>query len=793
MNKARPERHRLQLTGIVQGVGFRPFVFRLAQRFTLSGWVANDRAGVCVEVQGPAHLLLQFQKFLSHTLPPHAEIHSLTCEAIPVQNARGFVIRESDAGSAQSALILPDLAPCKSCVQELFEPGNRRYRYPFINCTQCGPRFSIVERLPYDRAHTAMQAFPLCADCMAEYKDPDNRRFHAEPTACPSCGPQLRFCAADGKRLAAGEAALRRAVEDIRGGKIIAIKNIGGFQLMARADSDAAIALLRQRKQRPHKPFALLYPDLASVHRDCFVSAQEERLLLAAERPIVILRSRGAVQGKIAPQVSPDNPNLGVMLPSSPLHHLLMHELQQPLVATSGNLAGEPICIDDADALQRLGQIADGFLLHNRRILRPLDDSVARVMDGQPVLLRRARGYVPRPLVLPDSPSNATTLLAVGADLKNSVATTRGNTVLSSQHIGDLEDRITMGHFTQTITELAELYLGNGNTRPWGQIICDQHPGFFSTRWSENHANNRDRSELLRVPHHVAHFFSCLAEHGHGGAALGICWDGTGYGDDGVLRGSEFLHWDGAAQVRRVASLREFPLPGGEQAMRQPRLALAGLLFACFGSSALWPVSASGARLAATFSSGSLFNLERILVRKLNTPVCSSIGRLFDAVSALFGLVQRSTFEGQGAMAVENAAQDCHHQMEYPFVLRQALGHLTLDWEPLLSALLKDVREGRPVPWMATAFHNTLAQMAVSVATALGEKCVFLSGGAFQNKRLLETTTGLLRAAGFDVHCHRNIPPNDGGIAVGQIYYARCMQQVAKHRPAHSEHAGQET
>ncbi|WP_078084379.1 carbamoyltransferase HypF [Microbulbifer mangrovi] len=771
MTKGIRERLRLELTGIVQGVGFRPYIYRLAERYNLCGWVANHTAGVCVEVEGSKPRLRRFVQSLSRELPPHAEIHSLTTEQIALQGDTGFNIRQSDTRAAPAAaLILPDLAPCDTCLRELFDRENRRFRYPFLNCTHCGPRFSIVERLPYDRANTAMQRFPLCKDCRAEYTDPANRRFHAEPNACAQCGPQLTYCAADGTPLAGGDDALWQAVHAIRAGNIVAIKNVGGFQLIADAARSAVVALLRQRKQRPHKPFALLYPDIKTIHRDCYVSVQEEEQLLAPERPILLLNARSAASDKLCAQVAPDNPNLGVMLPSSPLHHLLMRDLSRPLIATSGNLAGEPICIDNQDALQRLAPVADGFLVHNRGILRPLDDSIVRVMDGQPVILRRARGYAPRPLGLPDRPSQAGPILAAGADLKNTVAVARGNTVFASPHIGDLESRIAMAHFARTVGDLTRLYADKRADLGEPRVTCDLHPGFLSTRWCQG----RD-SHLLQVQHHVAHFFSCLAEHAAPGPALGICWDGTGFGEDGALRGSEFLYWGGRDKVRRVACLRDFPLPGGEQAIRDPRRTLAGLLFEHLGPNTLSSAGRYGALLREKFSAQDLANLERILARKLNTPICSSVGRLFDAVSVLLGLAATTTFEGQAAMALEFAAQGSEHSTSYPFELNQEGAVWKLDWGPMLEALMKDQATGATIPYMAIAVHNTLAQMALSVAIRFAEKKVFLSGGAFQNKRLLETTTQLLRKAGFRVHSHSKVPPNDGGIAVGQIYYARCI------------------
>ncbi|SDK18062.1 carbamoyltransferase HypF [Microbulbifer yueqingensis] len=755
------ERLRIEIGGLVQGVGFRPFVYRLANDCGLHGWVANDSRGVQLEVQGSPSGIREFMHRLTRESPARARITSLGSKPAPVKPAKGFSIRTSRGGEAAAAILLPDLAPCDECLREMADPANRRFRYPFINCTQCGPRFSIVSKLPYDRANTTMAGYVLCPECRQEYTDPLDRRFHAEPIACPVCGPRLMLRDTRGNRLATGDEALQRAADAVRDGGILALKGVGGFQLLVDAASSPSIERLRRRKRRPEKPFAVLYSDIGLVERECHVSPLERTLLCGAERPIVLLARRTGSEAGVAGNVAPGNPNLGVMLPGSPLHQLLMSMLQRPAVCTSGNLSGEPLCSDDTDAITRLGGIADIFLTHDRRISNSLDDSVVREVDGGPLLLRRARGYVPAPVELPPE-APAVDLVAVGADLKNCPAIARGRRVFLAQHIGDLDNRRGLDAFEQTIARLRE-----SSASPDDKLVCDLHPGYVSRRWVL-----KQGARATGVQHHVAHFFSCMAEHGYSGPALGICWDGTGFGSDGTLRGSEFLQWDGASTVKHICCLREFPLPGGEAAIREPRRQAAALLFALpDGQGALREF------LQSNFSAQEGRNLSRILGKEELAPRCSSGGRLFDAVAALLGLCQVTSFEGQAAMAVEHAAQGSASGRCYPFALTAGANGRVLDWSPMVNALLEDQRRGITTGERAAAFHNTLARMMLAVAEAAGIDNVFLSGGVFQNRRLAETTSALLRGRGFMVHSHRLVPPNDGGIALGQIYYTRCMER----------------
>ena len=758
------ERRRLIITGVVQGVGFRPFMYRLAKKYGLTGFVANNVQGVWGEVQGSPQAVRTFINELPQQIPPQAQLDAFSHSPVPCADEADFRIRESDGSSASSATVLPDLAPCAACLQELFAAGNRRFRYPFINCTDCGPRFSIVERTPYDRANTAMKHFPLCEACAREYRDPLDRRFHAEPTACGVCGPQITCRDARNTFSEQGEFAIQRAAETIRSGRVVALKGVGGFQLLADAGNAAAVALLRKRKHRPHKPFAVMYPDVQSVLETCVVTPGENTLLSGAQRPIVLLarNAQNHAQSSIAYGVAPGNPDLGVMLPSSPLHYLLLDALRKPIVATSGNRGGEPICIDNDEALERLADLADLFLIHDRPILRPLDDSVVRVMDDKPVVLRRARGYAPSPIPLENDEPSGPQLVALGADLKNCVAGAAGASAQLSQHIGDLQSPLAMAQFERSIDELS-----HADEKQTRKMICDLHPGYLSTRWAIKCC-----AQPLQVQHHVAHLFSCMAEHNHRGAATGIIWDGSGYGEDGSIRGSEILYFDGAGQVARLACLLEFPLPGGTRAILDPRRTLAGLLYRAQGDRAL-----QQARLRELFRPGELSNLQRVLERRINTPVCSSMGRLFDAVAVLLGIVEAVSFEGQAAMALEYAARESRSDGVYPFRITRKQKQQVLDWRPMLLALMDDAARGVATAECAARFHNTLVQMVMAVLRDSPVSDVFLSGGVFQNKRLLESTAAALRAEGFRVYTHGRIPPNDGGIALGQLNYVRAMNR----------------
>ena len=759
------ERRRLRVVirGAVQGVGFRPFVYRLATEMSLPGWVSNSSGGVLIEAEGEADQLTAFLLRLERERPPRSAIYSLESSVLPLQGFSEFTIRESDRTGRRTAIVLPDIATCADCLRDVFDPANRRYLYPFTNCTNCGPRFTIITALPYDRANTTMRTFRMCPACEREYHDPADRRFHAQPNACPSCGPQLALWNEHGRTLAVRHEALLRAAECLHAGQIVALKGIGGFHLLVDARSEEAVRRLRVRKHREEKPLALMYPSPAQIAADCQVSVLETRLLRAPEAPIVLARRRASTLRNseadagtgIAPAVAPGNPCLGVMLPYSPLHHLLFRELPFPLVATSGNLSDDPICTDEHEALERLRGIADAFLVHDRPIARHADDSVARILLGREQILRRARGYAPLPIhVGRDLPD----LLGVGAHLKGAVAVSVGDEVFIGQHLGDLESAEASRAFERAVDDLERLYALSPIA-----VACDAHPDYFSTRFAQARG-----LPVMRVQHHHAHVRACMAENGLRGPVLGVSWDGTGYGLDGTVWGGEFLHVT-SASYRRVAHLRCFPLPGGEQAIREPRRAAVGLLYEVLGDQ-LFTMDRLPPIAAFTPSERSI--LKKMLTRGVNCPRTSSAGRLFDAVAALLGLRLGKQFEGQAAMVLEWTADAATTATAYPFEVRESEGALLVDWEPILRAILAAIDSRMAPDQVSAVFHNTLAEMIVAVAGRIGERQVVLTGGCFQNRVLTEATVSRLTAAGFSPHWHQRIPPNDGGIALGQILAA---------------------
>jgi len=759
---------RLKVTarGAVQGVGFRPFVYRLAMELGLHGWVSNSTQGVLIEVEGSRAGLETFLLRLGAERPPRSFIQSLEASWLDAAGYAGFGIRESERGGAKTALVLPDIATCPDCLREIFDPANRRYFYPFTNCTHCGPRYSIIRALPYDRGNTSMSGFALCHECQAEYDDPGDRRFHAQPNACPACGPRIEVWDGAGKVLTGSgksEDALRTAVEALRAGAIVAVKGLGGFHLMTAAHDESAVRRLRERKHREEKPLAVMFPSTAAIREACEVSPLEERLLLSPEAPIVLLRRHAVAptpRGGLASSLAPHNPNLGVMLPYTPLHHLLLSLLGFPVVATSGNLSDEPICTDELDALQRLGKIADLFVVHNRPIVRHVDDSIVRLMAGREMILRRARGYAPLPIPLPNAPKNSP-ILAVGAHLKNTIALAVGGQAFVSQHIGDLETDAAFSAFRSVIADLEALY-----EAPPATVVADAHPDYLSTRFACDLAAEPASPRLMQVQHHVAHVLACMAENELTPPLLGVSWDGTGYGLDGTVWGGEFfLVTD--KECQRVAHLRPFPLPGGDKAVKEPRRTALGLLYAMEGESAF---SRPDLPLLGAFSSTELKAFRTMLCRRINSPLTSSAGRLFDAAASLIGLRQRTRFEGQAAMELEFAIERVETASHYPMAwMENTASPVMLDWQPSVEALLSDLRGGTLAGVMAARFHNALVEAIVMAAKRFGHERVALSGGCFQNRYLTERAIRRLREAGFRPYWHQRVPPNDGGIALGQV------------------------
>lgn len=766
-------RRKLRVRGVVQGVGFRPFIYRTARELSLEGWVRNLNGAVEIEVQGAAARLESFAARLREHPPPSAVIESIVTAEVPPRPAAGFQILESAEGLPPSPALPADLATCEECLAEMRDPADRRHRYPFTNCTRCGPRYSIVERTPYDRPRTSMRIFPLCPACEAEYRDPADRRFHAEPIACPRCGPSVRLLDPGGEERVRGDGAITAAARALAEGAIVALKGLGGFQLLADARSETAVARLRRRKRREDKPFAVMLGSLDEVRAHCQLSEDEERALVSDAAPIVLLRrrapeiARGTAGPGIAEAVAPGNPRLGVMLPYTPLHHLLLDSVSRPLVCTSGNLSEEPMCVETDEALERLGGVADLFLVHDRPIVRPVDDSVVRIDEGEVQLLRRARGFAPRPLPLPEG---GPTVLALGGHLKSVVAVALGAEAVASQHIGDLESLEARALLERTVDDLLSFF----DARP-DAIACDLHPDYASTLLAE-HLASRHGVPLLGVQHHHAHAAAALLEHGIEGPALAFAWDGAGYGPDGTLWGGEAL-LAAAGGFRRVATLRPFRLPGAESAIREPRRSAVGLLHAMLGA-------AARPQAERWFRPAEIDPLFVSLERGVNAPWTTGMGRLFDAAAALTGGMARVGFEGQAAMDLEFALEAAGPETPYPLPLTGE-DPMRADWEPLVRALLEDARCGAGRAAMGARFHGALAEMAVAVARIAGEHRVVLTGGCFQNVALTDRLRRRLREEGFEVFAHRAIPPNDGGIAFGQLLVARRRLAEGARVPRH--------
>lgn len=745
---------KINARGVVQGVGFRPFVYRLATELGLNGFVLNGPQGVEIEVEGHLWALREFRRLLQTEKPALAQLESLESHLLPPKGYGDFRILESHDTGAKTVLILPDLAPCPDCLADILDPQNRRHLYPFTNCTHCGPRFSIIEKLPYDRSHTSMMHFPMCPQCRAEYEDPADRRFQAQPNACPVCGPQLEFWDGQGAAMAVRGEALQRAVDALHLGCIVAVKGLGGFQLLCDARNEKAVAELRRRKKREAKPLAVMFPDLASLRKACLSDETEEKLLLSPQAPIVLLRKREKSDPALAPSLAPGNPQLGAFLPSTPLHHLLLRELDFPTVATSGNLSDEPICTDGREALERLDGIADFFLTHDRPIVRPMDDSVARVVSGEVQVLRRARGFAPLPVYLSaEGPS----ILALGGYLKNTVALAKENRVFLSQHLGDLGTLPSLEAFERSLSDLPRLY----ETQPEA-VACDLHPDYPSTRRAMELG-----LPVIAVQHHVAHVFSVLAENHVKGPALGVAWDGTGWGSDHTIWGGEFFTVTGES-VKRFGHLRPFPLVGGDLAAKESRRPALGILYELYHQEAFGldlPTLKAFAPPETAVLGKMLSSSDRIMT--------SSMGRLFDALSSLAGLCQKSRFEGEAAMALEFVLEEGETEEAYSLPLRfhGTLG--LLDWEPLFIQLLDDLSRQTPVWLISWRFHNALVEGLLKVATKAGLEQVALSGGCFQNRALAEASVARLRREGFRPFWQKQVPPNDGGLSLGQAAYAR--------------------
>jgi len=751
--------NKIHVTGVVQGVGFRPFVYQLAQSHGLAGWVCNTSAGVDIEVEGPSQVLQRFLMDLHAKAPPLARIESITTTDHAPNGYQQFEIRRSVAQEGRYQLISPDIAKCRDCLNELLDPQDRRYRYPFTNCTNCGPRFTIIEDIPYDRRQTTMRDFAMCPDCQAEYDNPLDRRFHAQPNACPVCGPQLTLTGADGARMAV-EDEISAAVRLLSEGQILAIKGLGGFHLACDATNEEAVRRLRQRKWRPAKPMAVMMAAIKEAKAHCRVSRQEEELLTSAQCPIVLLPWKA--DSSVSRLVAPGNRYLGVMLPYAPLHHVLLREMGRPLVMTSGNLSEEPIATKNDEALSRLRDIADCFLLHNREIYARYDDSVWMFVEGKAQPLRRSRGYAPFPIRLP---FKARLTLACGTELKNTFCAIRDEYAFLSQHIGNMDNLETLEHFEASI----ELYKRLFRLEP--EIIAhDMHPDYLATRYALGLGSPL---RLVPVQHHHAHIVSCMVDNGVDGEVIGVALDGTGYGTDGHIWGGEFLVAD-YRSFRRVGHFQYVPLPGGEAAIRSPYRMAIGHLYSMLGEEGL----SAALPFLGEVDEVELDVIKQQIEKGINTPLTSSCGRLFDAVSALLGFQGRATYEAQAAIQLEMMAANGDDWTSYPFSLAEEDGIKVVQLSAIWKGILEDLRTQLPPGAIALKFHNTIAQITADMCRLIGMETgldrVALSGGCFQNRLLLTKSRDVLRQAGFEVLTHNQVPCNDGGVSLGQATIANC-------------------
>lgn len=761
---AQPERQQAQVSGVVQGVGFRPFVYNLARSLGLGGWVGNTAAGVELQVQGTRPAIEEFFRRLEAEAPPLALIQEVTRRPLePVAGEVGFTILASQAGTRRT-LISPDSAVCDACLGEMRDPADRRFGYPFINCTHCGPRYTIIKDIPYDRPLTTMAPFSMCAACQAEYDDPANRRFHAQPNACPLCGPRLWLADAAGREIASPQP-IAQAAAALRTGSIVGIKGLGGFHLAVDPFSQEAVRTLRSRKHREEKPLALMVADLATARALADLDAVAQEALLSRQRPIVLAPMREG--GGLAPALNPRNRLLGLMLPYTPLHHLLMDQGFKALVMTSGNVSDEPICQDNAEALCRIGQqaergaIVDLFLLHDRDIYLRSDDSVVRSLGGSLRQIRRSRGFAPAPITLAPGliSGDAPPVLAVGALLKNTLCLLRGRQAFVSQHVGDLENLETLEFFELTAGHLAKILEAEPKL-----LACDLHPDYLSSRWAFAQG-----LPVVLVQHHHAHAVAVMAEHGLTGQVLALSLDGTGFGPDGTVWGGELLAAR-AHDYRRLGHLRRLFLPGGDKAVKEPWRVGLGLLLEAYGD------QTADLDLALLKSHGQHLPLiQRMISQGINTPAASSLGRLFDGIAAILGLRQDVAYEGQAAIELEQARAP-GEQGAYAFTVLDEGGALVLDWRPALKALLEDMRAGAGTDQMAARFHQGLVEgLAAWVARAArvsGLDRVCLGGGCLLNAFLMEHLPPMLEAQGLMVHTPALLPAGDGGLSLGQALAA---------------------
>lgn len=755
-------RARLLVKGIVQGVGFRPFIYNLAKSHSLNGWVLNSTEGVSIEVDGEKSVLEEFVLQVEQNAPPLSTIDSIDVSYLTPANYDTFVIKTSGGDESKYMKISPDVCTCSDCFGELFDPTDRRYRYPFLNCTNCGPRFTIIKDIPYDRKKTTMHKFKLCPDCQAEYDDPTNRRFHAQPNACPVCGPSVTLEDLSGEIECTDP--IERAIELLRDGKIIAVKGLGGFHLACDAQNDDAVKVLRERKRRTFKPFAIMCKDIERAMQFCKIGAEEEQFLQSIQRPIVLLEK--LPECSISELVAPNNDYLGIMLPYTPLHYLLMDSPLLALVMTSGNISEEPIVLGNEEAKRRLADLADYFLVHNRDIQMRCDDSVARIYNGHEMMLRRSRGYAPYPVDLDFSMKE---ILACGPELKNTFCLTRDNHVFISHHIGDLQNEEAYNYYQSSIEHYKNLF------RISPEIVAyDLHPDYLST----SYALAQEDVELVGVQHHHAHVASCMAENGLDQQVIGVSCDGTGYGTDGTIWGCEFMLAD-YGSFHRYAHLKYVPMPGGDAAAKEPYRMAISYLYSAFGDD----FTDLDIPLFSRIDKNMAALLRRMIDQGINSPLTSSSGRLFDAVSSLIGICDVISYEAQAAIELEAiAAPDIKEAYGYKIDESvDSAAPLIIDVREMIREIVIDMEHKMPQKVISAKFHNTVADFILAlcerIKQEIGLERVALSGGTFQNKYLLSAVCDQLEERGFKPYFHKRVPTNDGGVSLGQAVIANAARK----------------
>lgn len=762
-------RYSVAVTGIVQGVGFRPFIYSLAKNNSLRGFVLNNTDGVEIEVEGKAKNIKKFLSRIETFSPPLAVIEKIDYRELFPAGYRSFHIRNSKKEKKKFLPISPDISICSDCLKELFDPNNRRYQYPFINCTNCGPRFTIIEDIPYDRSRTTMKIFPMCPQCESEYQDPLDRRFHAQPNACPTCGPQMSLWDSQQKKIIVADP-IKEVARLLQNGHIIAIKGLGGFHLACDATSKKTVAILRSRKYREDKPFALMALNIEMIKEFCEMEEDEENLLLSERRPIVILKKKKCCSLAVD-EIAPHNNYLGFMLPYTPLHYLLLEEINLPLVMTSGNISEEPIVYSNEEAFSRLKGLADYFLIHNRDIRMRTDDSVVRIFQKKKFFIRRSRGYAPQPIRVNtffDEP-----ILALGGQLKNTFCLAQKNQAIISHYIGDLENLSALASFEEGIEHFLKLF----HTYP-KILACDLHPEYISTKFAQEYIKKLgEGAQLIPVQHHHAHIASLMIEQGIKETLIGVSFDGAGLGSDGNIWGGEFLIAN-FSSFSRAAHLKEIPLPGGEQAIKEPwRMALS-YLRASYGKDFYPPVH----KWLKRIDPHKLSLVNTLIEKKINSPLTSSMGRLFDAVASIIGLRDEVNYEGQAAIELEMLAHN-QGKGDYPFEIFPRGEELIIDAAPIIRAVIDDLNRGKRRDIIAARFHNSVSSIILKICQSLRERRgldkVALSGGVFQNIYLLERTFSLLAKAGFETYTHQYVPANDGGISLGQAVIAHYKKNVS--------------